>query len=105
MAMCHRLLLWCCWNKEGDDNKLPLPFSLCLRRRRKKKTVWQRAVVFFYGGVLTKKAMETYCHHLLLLWCEGLIWWFLGVYRVHGTIKEDFRLRCNIAICILLVMR
>ncbi len=20
-AMCHYLLLWCCWNKEGDGNK------------------------------------------------------------------------------------
>ncbi len=22
--------------------------------------------------------------------CYNLIWWFLGVYRVHGTIKEKF---------------
>jgi hypothetical protein len=33
---CHCLLLWCYWNKEGDDNKLPSPSSLCLRRRRRR---------------------------------------------------------------------
>jgi len=33
--MCRCLFVWCCWNKEGDDNKLSLLSSLCLRRRRR----------------------------------------------------------------------
>jgi hypothetical protein len=34
VAMCWHLLMWCCWNKKGDGNKLLSP-SLCLRRRRR----------------------------------------------------------------------
>jgi hypothetical protein len=60
------------------------------KKKKKKRTTWQRAIVFFYGNVLTKKVMITCCHHLLLWWCYGLIWWFLSVYKVQGTIKEEF---------------
>jgi hypothetical protein len=60
MAMCHRLLLWCC-NKEGDNNLLPLPFFMF----EKKKTMTM-CHHFFLGGVVAKKATITYCHRFLL---------------------------------------
>ncbi len=42
--------------------------------------------------------------------CQGLIWWFLGVYTAQDQIKEEFvvmqfRLRCNAAIFTLHVMQ
>jgi hypothetical protein len=27
--------MWCCWDKESDNNKLSLPFFLCLRKRKR----------------------------------------------------------------------
>jgi hypothetical protein len=52
--MCRCLFLWCCWNKEGDGNKLLLPSPLCLRRRRRRRRRRRcgNALLFYFIVVL-----------------------------------------------------
>jgi hypothetical protein len=71
--------------KKKKDNTVPFFYV-----SKKKTMARQHAIIFFYGGVPINKAIATCYHPLLLWWCSGLIWWFLDVYTIQGTTKEEF---------------
>ncbi len=56
-------------NKKGDNNKLPLRSSMCLKRRRRR---WQLVTIAFFstGVELKKKTMAMHHHFLLCKWCS-----------------------------------
>jgi hypothetical protein len=55
---CHRLLLWFSYNKEGDNNKLSLPFSFwfCCSEEGDNSKLPSPS---FFGSIIAKKVTAT----------------------------------------------